>query len=336
MKKIYFHFVGLIILIGLGAPAIEIHGAQPYVPPHSKKHQPKTQSPPQSPAQPVAQPVIAPVISQPQEKSFDTLLQTVLPDHSVPLPPVSVIGPPPLPGTKDTMNKARKHTIIVDAGHGGEDPGAIGLSGVYEKNITLNAAKRLKKKLEDTNRYYVILTRDGDYFLKLRDRIAVARKNKADLFISLHADKIENPRTRGLSVYTLSDTASDKEAESLAHNENKSDIIDGLDLSGETQEVTNILIDLIQRETMNLSAQFAKRVMHELGQVTVLLQKTHRFAGFAVLKAPDVPSILIEMGYLSNKEDEAFITNVKKRDQLLDALVKAIDTYFLYDHPKEQ
>lgn len=222
----------------------------------------------------------------------------------------------------------RKPVIVLDPGHGGVDPGAIGVSGVYEKNITLAAAREFRSLLLATGRYDVHLTRDRDVFLRLRERISVARAKRADLFVSIHADSIGNAKIRGLSVYTLSENASDGEAHSLAEAENKADIIAGIDLSHESQEVTNILIDLAQRETMNLSARMAQAVVAELKRETTLLQRSHRFAGFAVLKAPDVPSVLVEMGYLSNREEERLLRTASYRDKLGRAFVRAVDTYF--------
>ncbi len=197
--------------------------------------------------------------------------------------------------------------VAIDAGHGGQDPGAISLSGVYEKQITLATARALRDELKALGRYRVLLTRDRDVFIRLRDRIAIARAAGADLFLSLHADKVENPAVRGLSVYTLSERASDAEAAALADAENKVDLLGGVKLKGQSPEVTDILIDLVQRDTMNQSAQMASLLVRELREETLLLPRTHRFAGFAVLKSPDVPSALIELGYLSNPTDERLL-----------------------------
>lgn len=221
-----------------------------------------------------------------------------------------------------------KFMVVLDAGHGGVDPGTIGVSGVYEKSVTLEAARELKKILEKTNKYKVILTRDSDVFLRLRDRVQVARDHEADLFVSLHADAIKKRNVRGASVYTLSERASDAEAAALAAKENKADIIGGVQLDGESEEVTSILIDLVQRETMNLSAGFANVALPELGKHVRTLRNGHRFAGFAVLKAPDVPSVLVEMGYLSNRRDEKMLASRKGRRPIVEALARAIDRYF--------
>ena len=232
----------------------------------------------------------------------------------------------------EEQKRKPKPLIVLDPGHGGQDPGAIGVSGVYEKHLTLAMAKQMRSLLEETGRYRVRLTRDKDVAIALYARRRFARSLGADLFISIHADSIRKPQTRGLSIYTLSEKASDKEAEKLAESENKADIIAGLDLSGETQEVTDILIDLARRETNNHSSFFAEKVVKEIKQVVQTLPNTHRFAGFAVLKSPDVPSVLMEMGYLSNKEEEKLLRQPSYREKLAKATVRAIDSYFAEKH----
>jgi N-acetylmuramoyl-L-alanine amidase len=230
--------------------------------------------------------------------------------------------------TRPQRRANEKVLVAIDAGHGGVDPGAIGVSGVYEKQIVLNAARVLKSELERTGRYKVLLTRDRDVFLRLRERIAIARSAGADLFVSLHADSIPNRKLRGASVYTLSEKASDKEANLLAVNENKSDIIAGMDFGTETPEVTSILIDLAQRETMNHSARFAGMLVREMRGEVKLLRTAHRFAGFAVLKAPDIPSVLVELGFLSNNHDEKLLRSNAHLKRVAGALRRSIDNYF--------
>lgn len=233
----------------------------------------------------------------------------------------------PTPPRKPEMDTV-KRVIAIDPGHGGVDPGTVGRSGTYEKLITLSMAREIRDRLQATGRYKVVLTRDRDVFVRLRDRIAVSREAGAELFISIHADAIKDSGIRGLSVYTLSEKASDKEAAALADKENKADLIAGIDLSKETPEVTNILIDLAQRESMNQSARFAARLVKELARETKLLRNTHRFAGFVVLKAPDVPSVLMELGFLSNRQDEAALKRKSYRAKLIAAMVRAADAYF--------
>ncbi len=234
--------------------------------------------------------------------------------------PVKLAKPP-------RINSA-KRVIAIDPGHGGADPGTIGKSGAYEKHITLAVARTIKDVLEASGRYKVILTRKRDVYIRLRDRVSRARKGDADLFVSVHADAIKDHNIRGASVYTLSETASDKEAAMLAEKENKADLIGGMDLSGETPEITNILIDLAQRESMNKSVQFAANLVSNLRIVTKVLRKTHRFAGFAVLKAPDIPSVLVELGFLSNSKDEKNLRSAAFRSKVARAMLQTVDQYF--------
>ncbi|MFT5538954.1 MAG: N-acetylmuramoyl-L-alanine amidase [Alphaproteobacteria bacterium] len=226
------------------------------------------------------------------------------------------------------QGKAPKKVVVIDPGHGGIDPGALGRKGIHEKRITLAMARQLRDAMVARGRYQVVMTRDRDIFVRLRERIAMARAAGADLFISLHADSIKNRRVRGASVYTLSEKASDREAADLAAKENKSDLIAGVDLTGESTEVANILIDLAQRETMNHSAAFASTLVGEMRKKAKFLKKSHRFAGFAVLKAPDVPSVLIEMGYLSHAGDERRLLNPAYRATMAGAIADAVDRYF--------
>jgi N-acetylmuramoyl-L-alanine amidase len=232
----------------------------------------------------------------------------------------------PLPPRRPASQQTPR-IIVLDAGHGGEDPGAIGVSGIYEKTITLAAVREIKRELEKIGRYKVYLTRSDDRFISLRDRVDFARRVGADLFVSIHADSVVRRETRGASVYTLSKTASDSEAAALAEKENKADLIAGIDLSRESAEVTNILIDLAQRETMNQSAAFAGHLVRHLADATGLLPNPHRFAGFAVLKAPDIPSVLIELGFLSNRSDERVLRRSENRARLAAAVARAIDGY---------
>lgn len=229
---------------------------------------------------------------------------------------------------KTVAKTNRKRIIVLDPGHGGKDPGAIGAYGkTYEKNITLAMGKELKQVLQNKG-YIVYLTRDRDIFIPLRQRTKIAQKYKADLFMSLHADSAQNRNATGLSVYTLSDTASDKEAAALAERENKADIIGGIDLGGNTKEVNDILISLSQTDTRNKSSKYATYLVQEMTRSVKVLKNTHRFAGFAVLKAPDIPSILLEMGYLSNRTEEANLKTQSYRKKLAEAAARAIDKYF--------
>jgi len=262
-----------------------------------------------------------------------------LPPTAAPVPaaPRPVVTPASLPEIKPAVPEAApsrkerhpgKPIVVLDPGHGGVDPGATSVSGAYEKNIVLALAQDVKAQLDKDGKVTAILTRDRDIFIPLRERVAIARAANADLFMSLHADIVADSDIRGLSVYTLSQTASDAEAQALADKENKSDIVAGIDFSNESPEVTNILIDLVQRESMNLSAKFAGSVITEVSRDThQLLQNTHRFAGFAVLKAPDVPSVLVESGYLSNERDEQMLRRPEYRAKLAQALARAIENF---------
>lgn len=218
--------------------------------------------------------------------------------------------------------------VALDPGHGGRDPGAMSNAGLMEKSITLATARELRRELSALGSYRVVLTRDHDVFIPLRDRIAIARKAGADLMVSIHANKLGDDSVRGLSVYTLSEHASDTEAAALAESENKADVISHLDLRGATPEMTNILIDLSQRDTMNNSIRLASLIVDSVRRETRLLPRPHRFAGFAVLKAPDVPAVLVELGFLSNHDDVSSLTSVKARKGLVRALARGIDAYF--------
>ncbi len=231
----------------------------------------------------------------------------------------------PLPH-KDDVDK--KFTIVVDAGHGGVDPGAIGKNGFYEKTVALAAAKELKKALEKFGSYRVVLTRDTDIYLPLKQRVAIARQVAGDLFVSIHADSIKNQDIRGGHVYTLSEKASDKAAQALAEKENQSDVIAGFDLEEHPADVSSILVSLAQRETNNSSAKAANSIVDEWKtRGLTLLRKPHRQAGFAVLKAPDIPSVLVELGFLSNKEEAYMLSNASTRLPLIKALAQSLHNY---------
>lgn len=234
-------------------------------------------------------------------------------------PVMATPGPPP---------GSTKRVVVIDPGHGGVDPGAIGTSGVYEKQVVLSFAQSLRTALEATGRYAVVLTRDRDIFIPLRDRYDVAHRVGAGLFLSLHADSHNSSSLRGLSVYTLSNKASDREAEALATKENLSDVLAGTDLTGYEADVTSILISLAQQSVMQSSASFAELVVQEMQQSVKLLRNPHRYAGFAVLKSPNVPSVLIELGYLSNRQDEASLKSRERHQIMSRNLVRAIDLYF--------
>lgn len=222
-----------------------------------------------------------------------------------------------------------RHTVVIDAGHGGADPGAIGANGVFEKNVVLAIAKDLKRKLERTGRYNVLLTRDTDKFIRLYKRVEFARNNNADLFVSIHADTIGKSSVRGASVYTLSEKASDAQTAKLAARENKADQIAGVDLSHEDKQVADILVDLVMRDTMNQSNFLANTLVVNMKQDGMrVLENPHRSAGFAVLKAPDIPSILIEVGFLSNRSEAAMLSRSDYRGKVANSIMSGVEAYF--------
>ncbi len=237
-----------------------------------------------------------------------------------------------IPKNVVTVNALSQKTpiIVIDSGHGGKDPGTIGIfARTKEKNLTLSYAKELAKQLMKSKRYEVYLTRNDDRFIPLRKRVELARKKKADLFISLHANAIDDEAVAGFSIYTLSEKSSDKQAELLAQKENRADIINGINFSNASWDIVKTLIDLSQRETMNGSARFANLAIKSIKKSEInILQNTHRFAGFAVLTAPDMISVLIELGYLSSKEEEKLLNSVSYKRRVAESLAQAIDEYF--------
>jgi N-acetylmuramoyl-L-alanine amidase len=243
-------------------------------------------------------------------------------------PPPPDVAPKPSPSGPKPRRNDNRRIVVLDPGHGGVDPGTIGYSGTYEKDVTLDVALELAKRLKATGKYHVLLTRDDDVFVRLRDRVRYAREHGAELFMSLHADSLHDSSVRGATVYTLSDRGSDAVAEALAAKENRADLIAGIDLTREPDEIQSILIDLTQRETRNHSAKFAGVLVPELGRQAKVWRDGRRSAAFAVLKAPDVPSVLVEMGYLSNRQDERFLTSPKGRKAIIDALSRGVDGYF--------
>ncbi len=199
---------------------------------------------------------------------------------------------------------------------------------MLEKDVVLAYAQALKAKLLKSGHYRVKLTREDDRFIMLRQRVAIARKAGANLFISLHADSAPDMEARGLSVYTVSEKASDEETEALAARENKADVLAGVDLSEERDDVAGILISLAERETKNRSATLADLLVTRLEDKVHLLPNTHRFAGFAVLKAPDIPSVLIEIGFLSHPEEEKLLKSKAYREKVTSGIAEGIDAYY--------
>jgi N-acetylmuramoyl-L-alanine amidase len=255
-----------------------------------------------------------------KQPDMDSLLQSIAGAHveGIPISQAAPVEKPP-----------EKPIIVIDAGHGGQDPGAISPGGIYEKRITLSMAKTIARILNATGKYDARLTRSTDVYIKLHDRVKIARAANADLFISIHADSVGNKNTKGASVYTLSNTASDKQSARLAARENRSDIIAGVDLAGEDPDVSLILLDLSMRETMNQSKTLANKVVQSFTTSGVgTLKGPHRYAGFAVLKAPDVPSVLIETGFVSNEAEAKRLLSPAYQNRIGKALLASLNRYF--------
>ncbi|WP_305823482.1 N-acetylmuramoyl-L-alanine amidase [Massilia brevitalea] len=250
------------------------------------------------------------------------------------------VAPPPAPGKSlikpkpPVNNVVRMVTIALDPGHGGEDPGAIGATGSREKDIVLAVAKRLKTKLEALPNTRVMLTRDGDYFVPLGTRVEKARKVQADLFVSIHADAFTVPTARGSSVFVLSEKgATSTAARWLANDQNKADMIGGVNLGKHDKQLASVLFDLSTTAQINDSLKLGKAVLGEIGGINRLHKAAVEQAGFAVLKAPDIPSILVETAFISNPEEEAKLKDDGYQDQLANAIAKGIKRYFSANPP---
>ncbi len=244
-----------------------------------------------------------------------------------PAPQQAALPRPGAPRPKPTPPNV--NVVVIDPGHGGVDPGAVGPGGVFEKTLVLDYARELRRQLTATGRYKVVLTRERDIFLPLRDRVQTARDAGAGLFISLHVNTDPRSSTRGFSVYTLSARGSDQEAAALAAKENKADIIAGMDFGQYSDDVADILIDFAQTKTTEFSVRFARDLLTaEVRQAAKLLRRPWRSAAFAVLKAPDVPSVLVELGYISNSQESRNLRRPAQLRVLSASIVKAIDRYF--------
>lgn len=240
-----------------------------------------------------------------------------------------VATPDPAKAAAYQATQDEKPLIVIDAGHGGQDPGTLGTGGIKEKQITLEMAKLLRQSLLHTGRYRVALTRDNDTFIMLNERVNIARRLKADLFISLHADSNPRKDARGVSLYTISETASDAETAALAARENSVDDLSGMDLGKVDKDVADILLDLATRETKAKSSQVADIILDAMHPKIRRVSKAHRYAGFRVLKAPDIPSVLIELGFLSNPEDQKLLLSKEYRDLVASSIVRGIDAYYV-------
>jgi N-acetylmuramoyl-L-alanine amidase len=237
-------------------------------------------------------------------------------------------------GGGDKLDIARLVTVVLDPGHGGEDPGAVGRRGTYEKTVTLSIAKRLKAKIDAEPNMRSVLTRDSDFFVPLHQRVQKARRVNADLFISVHADAFIKPTARGSSVFALSENgASSTAARWLANKENAADLIGGVNIGVKDPYLARTLLDLSQTATINDSLKVGKSVLGELGGINTLHKGEVEQAGFAVLKAPDIPSILIETAFISNPEEEARLTDEDYQDKMAEAILRGIKRYFAKNPP---
>ncbi|GGE43809.1 N-acetylmuramoyl-L-alanine amidase [Agaricicola taiwanensis] len=244
---------------------------------------------------------------------------------------VSAPGSEAAPRRKVEAPKAgdTRPVVVIDPGHGGIDSGAYGAGGVSEKSIVLQVAHMLREKLEDGGNYRVVMTREDDTFIPLGERVRIAREAGAQLFMSIHADSLSASNgVRGATIYTLSDRASDAEAASLADKENRSDAIAGVELPEELDDVAGILIDLMQRETRSFSSRLSQSLASSLRHVVRLNKNPQRSAGFRVLRAPDVPSVLVELGYMSSQQDLKLLQSDEWRKKATEAMMKAVDEFF--------
>jgi N-acetylmuramoyl-L-alanine amidase len=284
-----------------------------------------------APAAPAARPKLV------QAKASETIAPEVAVDPEAPvaapvldktaapdLGPVKPLRKADLRETKTAKAAApaARKTIVIDAGHGGHDPGALG-GRSHEKDVTLAAAKMLRARLERSGRFKVIMTRDSDVYIPLEQRVKIARGANADLFISLHADSGGDPKVRGATVYTLSDHGVDRATKSVFGGG-----FINVQLPGKDMSVKQILLDLTQRHTLNRSGAFAETLLEHISTRTELLRRSHRDAGYMVLLAPDVPAVLLEMGFITNPDDESNLNDHDKRERLMDSVGEAIESYF--------
>lgn len=288
---------------------------------------PATPVPPAQPGQPTVGQAGPDAIAKLEADAARAGPTPATPQPTTPQPPATS---KPAPGPK----VARMVTIALDPGHGGEDPGATGATGTHEKDIVLEIAKRLKVKLEALPNTRVMLTRDADFFVPLGKRVEKARNVQADLFVSIHADAFVQPTARGSSVFVLSEKgASSSAARWLADDQNRADLIGGVNLGSHDKQLASVLFDLSTTAQINDSMKLGKAVLSEIGGINRLHKGAVEQAGFAVLKAPDIPSILVETAFISNPEEEAKLKDSGYKDQLADAITKGIKRYFAYNPP---
>ncbi len=269
-----------------------------------------------------------------KKKTNNKLPTSLSNQYTNPFSKIPSFQPTKAVGYKNKTAPKRIPVIVIDAGHGGIDPGAIGKYKTKEKHITLKYAKALKNSLEKTKRYKVYLTREIDSFVNLGTRVRKARQHKGDLLISLHADSHPNPNVRGLSVYTISKKRAKREASKLAKKADKENVIAGANLENENHDIQETIIDIVQQRTKNNSASFAQMLVKDLGNDARLLENTHRSAGFVVLTGADIPSVLVELGYLSNRYEEKLLKTWQYRERLTQGITDAVNRYFKKFPPK--
>ncbi len=241
----------------------------------------------------------------------------------------AVVKAAPVKSAKANSSKVRDFVVVIDPGHGGEDPGAVGPSRIYEKKVVLAVGKKLAAQINKQPGMKAYLTRRGDYYLPLRKRMKIARKHQADMFISLHADAFKDRRVRGASVYTLSNRgASTEAAKWLAKKENASDLVGGVSIDDKDDMLASVLLDLSQSATLDASTDLARNVFIEIKKVSKLHTKKVEKAGFVVLKAPDIPSILVELGYISNPREEKSLNSSKHQLKLAKAITSGVKRYY--------
>ena len=273
----------------------------------------------------------ASISSLESENALDNLIKNNV-DSNTAEPQAETARPLPTPKNKPVVN--RMVTIMLDPGHGGEDPGAVGRRGSYEKTITLALAKRLKAKIDAEPNMRAALTRDTDFFVPLQTRVQKARRINADLFVSIHADAFTNPEANGSSVFALSESgASSTAARYLAKKENDSDLVGGVNLGVKDKSLARTLLDLSQTATISDSLKLGSAVLGELGTINRLHKNSVEQAGFAVLKAPDIPSILIETAFISNPDEEKRLNDKTYQDKMATAILGGIRTYFSKNPP---
>ncbi len=285
----------------------------------------------------------------PKNASTETVVKEELPSEIAIAPPALRGKPPAEPAAKPEARpepqKKPQHkrderpiVIAIDAGHGGEDPGARGKSGLLEKDVTLRIARKLAALVDDTPGYKAVLTRKGDYFIALRGRTGIARKAQADMFISIHANSLPTTRdVRGASVYVVSERgATSEHAKMLANLENAADMIGGVDLHSQQDDVASVLLDISQTAVREASFDLGSRLLESLGSVNRLQKADVQQAGFAVLKSPDMPSALVETAFLSHPEDERLLAQNEFQDSLAESILLGIKGYFGLYRPQQQ